>query len=98
MPIKALLRSWPARAAGVGHCLSVGTEVESSRANVALARRYPMVRAVIGVHPHEADAVNDETFRAIESLCEEPGVVAIGEVGLDYYRQHAKPEHQLRAL
>ena len=87
-----------AREAGVRQCLSIGTTVEASRANVALAHRYPEVRAAVGVHPHEAETVTDETLAEIESLAGDPGVAAIGEVGLDYYRQHAAPEHQLRAL
>ena len=87
-----------AQAAGVRSCISIGTTVEASRANVALAQRYPMVRAAVGVHPHEADTVTDETFAAIEALAAEPRVAAIGEVGLDFYRQHAAPEAQVRAL
>ena len=87
-----------AQAAGVRSCISIGTTVEASRANVALAQRYPMVRAAVGVHPHEADTVTDETFAAIDALAAEPRVAAIGEVGLDFYRQHAAPEAQVRAL
>ena len=87
-----------AQAAGVRTCLSIGTTVEASRANVELAQRYPMVRAAVGVHPHEADTVTDDTIAAIEALAAEPCVVAIGEVGLDFYRQHAAPDAQRRAF
>ena len=87
-----------ARAAGVRSCISIGTTVEASRANVALAKRYPMVRAAVGVHPHEAETVTDETFAAIEALAAEPCVAAIGEVGLDFYRRHAAPDSQRRAF
>ena len=73
-----------ARAAGVRHCLSIGTTVEASRANVELARRHPGVRAAVGVHPHDADTVTDESLEAIDRLAGEPEVVAIGEIGLDY--------------
>ena len=87
-----------AQAAGVQACLSVGTTVESSRANVALARRIPMVRAAVGIHPHDADAVTEEALAAIDRLAEDPVVAAIGEVGLDAYRRHASPEAQARVL
>lgn len=87
-----------ARAAGVRQCISVGTTLESSRANVALADQYPMLRAAVGVHPHEADTVTDDTLTQIDALADHAAVAAIGEVGLDHYRQHATPENQLRAL
>lgn len=87
-----------AQAAGVQHCLSIGTTVEASRANVELAKRYPIVRAAVGVHPHEADTVTDETLADIEALAADPVVAAIGEVGLDFYRRHASPANQERAL
>ena len=87
-----------ARAAGVRRCVSIGTTVQASQANIALARRHPMVRAAVGVHPHEADGVTDEVLAAIEALARDPCVVAIGEVGLDEYRLTASRERQQRAL
>lgn len=87
-----------ARAAGVRRCVTIGTSVEASRANLELARRHPMLAVAVGVHPHEADGVSDETLAQIEALSREPGVAAIGEVGLDYYYKHSTPEHQRRAL
>ncbi len=87
-----------AQAAGVRHCLSIGTTVEASRANVELAKRYPMVRAAVGVHPNEADMVTDQVLAEIEALAADPVVAAIGEVGLDFYRHHAAPANQDRAL
>lgn len=85
-----------ARAAGVRQVVSVGTTVETSRANIAIARERPHVCATVGIHPHEADTVTDAMLAELEVLGDEPGIVAIGEVGLDYYRQHATPEHQER--
>ena len=85
-----------ARGAGVVQCISIGTTVETSRANVALARQFPSVRAAVGIHPHEADTVTDAMLAEIEALAADPHVVAIGEVGLDFYRQHAAPANQER--
>ena len=87
-----------ARAAGVRRCVSIGTTVASSRANVELARQHPMVRAGIGVHPDAADTVTEDALAAIESLSREPSVAAIGEIGLDDYRNPIPLPAQVRAL
>lgn len=87
-----------ANAANVPRCVSIGTSVEASQANVALARRFPGVFAAVGVHPNDADSVTDQTFSDIQALAADPRVVAIGEIGLDYYRQDASPANQHRAL
>lgn len=87
-----------ARASGVEACLTIGTSVEGSRANVELARRHPMLRAAVGVHPNDADTVTDETLAQIDALAADPVVAAVGEVGLDEYRQEAAPANQRRAL
>lgn len=87
-----------ARAAGVARCITIGTSVESSQANVALASRYPDVYAAVGIHPHEAETVTDEALATIETLAQAPKVVAIGEVGLDGYRHHASPASQERTF
>ena len=87
-----------ARAAGVVRCITIGTSVASSTASVALAARYPDVYAAVGIHPHDAETVTDESLAAIEALAQAPKVVAIGEVGLDHYRNHASPAAQARAF
>ncbi len=87
-----------AREAGVHACVSIGTTVEGSRANVRIAQAFPQVVAAVGVHPNEADGITEEALAQIEQLAADPRVVAIGEVGLDYYRQHATPANQDRAL
>ncbi|MBE0575046.1 MAG: YchF/TatD family DNA exonuclease [Desulfuromonadales bacterium] len=82
---------------GVGHILTVGCDLESSRASVDLALRYPNVYASVGIHPHDADTVDNETIdeltRMIESVDK---VVAVGETGLDFYRDRS-PRDQQRA-
>lgn len=88
-----------ARDAGVRWCVTIGTTLHASRATVELARRYPdMLRAAVGIHPHEADTVTDAMLDEIDALSQDPTVVAIGEVGLDAYRQHALPANQARVL
>jgi len=85
-----------ARAAGVVACLTIGTDLASSRAAVALARAHPGVRCAIGVHPNDAAEATEEALRELEALAEDPAVAAIGEVGLDYYRQGAPADVQER--
>jgi len=87
-----------ARAAGVSGCLSLGTSLESSRATVELARRHPMLRAGVGVHPELAETATDATLAELERLADESCVGAIGEVGLDDYREHAPMARQVEVL
>jgi TatD DNase family protein len=80
-----------AAAAGVSHILTIGREQA-----VALAERFPGVYAVVGWHPHEAEVVADPS--RIEPLLRHPRVVAVGECGLDYFRDYAPRDDQLRVF
>ena len=87
-----------ALAVGVRQCVTIGTTLDASRANVALAQRYPQLAAAVGVHPNESEAVTDDVVAAIDVVAAQRGVVAIGEIGLDFYRHHAAHDQQERAL
>jgi TatD DNase family protein len=70
--------------------------VANSRQAVQLARAHPeRLRASVGIHPHEAGSATDADFAAIEALSREPEVVAIGETGLDFYRDWAPRDRQI---
>ena len=69
----------------VGLIVNPGCDVESSRAAVALAERYPFVYAAVGIHPENCQGAAEDDFRAIQALTDHPKVRAIGEIGLDYY-------------
>ena len=71
--------------AGVSLVLNPGCDVESSRAAVALAARYPHVYAAVGLHPENCGGCGEAEFAAIRALCGQKKVVAVGEIGLDYY-------------
>jgi TatD DNase family protein len=87
-----------ARAAGVRRMVTIGTDAETTRAALALAEREADVWATAGVHPHDA-AESDEAAQAeVERLAAEPRVVAIGEIGLDFFRNLSPPETQERVL
>jgi TatD DNase family protein len=85
--------------AGIGQIVVPGMDVETSRAAVALAARYPgRVFAAVGTHPHDAATLDAEALGAQRELAAAPGVVAIGEIGLDFYRNLSPRDRQEAAL
>lgn len=70
---------------GVGAIVNVGASLSGCRRALELAAEYPFVYAAIGVHPDEVGFLNEETFAQLESWCRNDKVVAVGEIGLDYY-------------
>ncbi len=87
-----------ATAAGVECILALGVDAANSRTAIALAERHRCVLAAAGVHPHEADGVTDAALDELEELARHPRVAAVGEIGLDYYRNLSPREEQLRVL
>ena len=87
-----------ARDAGVGRIINVGSSLEGSRRSVELSGKYDMVYASVGIHPHEAASVDGIAFDEIKKLAGNKKVVAIGEVGLDYYRNLSPKEAQISAF
>ncbi len=87
-----------ARQAGVSAFVVSGTDLESSWRAVDLADSHSDVYAAVGVHPHDAKDLDDRTLGALERLADSPKVVAIGEIGLDYYRKLSPPEVQMDAF
>jgi len=85
-------------AAGVSRILTVGVDLPSSRAAVALAEKHPAVYAAVGLHPHDARKWNEATARELRALAQHPRVVAIGETGLDFYRNLSPREAQIAAF
>lgn len=73
-------------AAGVNNIITVGTDLESSRQAVLLAEQYPSVYAAVGIHPHEAAQAKPDDLTELQLLCKREKVIAIGEIGLDFYR------------
>lgn len=87
-----------ARAAGVRTMLTIGTDPATSRAAIAIAEREPDVWAAVGVHPHDAAAADESALAEIERLAGAPRVVAVGEIGLDYFRDLSPRADQARVF
>ncbi len=92
---EVLARAAQARVTAI---LNPGTDLESSRRAVALAERYDNVYAAVGIHPHDASTLDKQTLAELRHLAAHPKVVAIGEIGLDYYRDLSPREQQRSAF
>ncbi len=75
-----------ARAKGVNFLINVGSSLEGSRRSVEFAEKYDSIYAAVGIHPHDAENADAAALKELEGLASSRKVVAIGEVGLDYYR------------
>lgn len=73
------------REGGVSHIINVSSSLATLVTTIELARRYDFVYAAAGVHPDEVGVLNDDSFEDIRSAAHSDKVVAIGEIGLDYY-------------
>lgn len=87
-----------ARDAGVGAMIVVGYDVSSSERAVQLAQSLPGVWATVGIHPHDAKSADEDNLARIAELARQPRVVAIGEIGLDFYRDLSPREEQQAAF
>ena len=79
----ALIASFPER--GIGRVINVGASIEMSRATLELAERHTHVYAAVGVHPSDIRDLNEETYTWLKEQTAGEKVVAVGEIGLDYY-------------
>lgn len=86
-----------ARDAGVDTMLTVGEDIADSRKAIEIAERYELSVAV-GIHPHEAKNAPADVVAELRTLLDAPGVVAIGETGLDYYYDHSPRDRQAEVL
>jgi len=103
LPVPGVLEA--ARAAGIERMITVGVDLESSRWSARCAREYPGVYAAVAIHPNDTAAATagqdgaagpaaEDVLAEIETLAGLPEVRAVGETGLDYYRDHSDPELQ----
>jgi TatD DNase family protein len=82
--------------AGVTRILTVGTDVADCRRAIALAERHDGVFAILGIHPHEAGSAPEDDLAELCELLAHPKAVAVGETGLDWFRDYAPRDAQRR--
>jgi TatD DNase family protein len=82
--LPAVLRR--AEEAGIEKIIVPGVDVETSQKAVALSERHPAIFAAVGIHPNDLESFEESAWKTITGLANHPRVVAIGEIGLDYYR------------
>jgi TatD DNase family protein len=87
-----------AQEAGVEKIICVGYDLVSSQEAVLLARKYKQIYAAVGIHPHDAQTLTPEGLEKLRDLAKDPRVVAIGEIGLDYYRDLSPRDKQKEAF
>src|SRR5215831_18441447 len=85
-----------AKDVGIENILAIGcgTGPGSLDCGIKLAEQHDFIYATIGIHPHEAKLTADSDFQALEQLTKRPKVIAVGEIGLDYFYDHSPREVQ----
>lgn len=83
---------------GIESVINVGADLKSSRSTVELAKKYENIYAVIGVHPHSATQLDDRAIDTLRDLAKEEKVIAIGEIGLDFYYDNSPRDVQRSAF
>lgn len=79
---------------GVDYIINVGADMRSSKKSVKLSEKYDFIYAAVGIHPHDADTMNDKDLDTLYEYCNHDKVVAIGEIGLDFYYDHSPRDVQ----
>ena len=82
------------RQSGVDRIINSGSNIRSSRASVDLAKKYDFIYATVGVHPHDAGRTPDNTIDILADLLNNKKVVAVGEIGLDFFRDFSDRDSQ----
>jgi len=87
-----------AQKAGVERIITIGFDLETSMGAIRLAEQYDFIYATVGMHPHDAKLLNNEIIARFRELARHPKVVAMGEMGLDYYRNLSPRSFQQKAF
>jgi len=85
-----------AKQSGVEYIFTVGTEKKDWTRALEIANSHPSLYAILGVHPHNAKEIDDQTYPTLRELCREKKVKAYGEIGLDFFRNLSPREVQLK--
>ena len=82
----------------VKYVVNIGANMDESRVSIELADKYESIYATVGVHPHDVEEINDNSLDQLAKWCEHDKVVAVGEIGLDYFRSQTSKEMQAYAF
>jgi TatD DNase family protein len=83
---------------GVSNAICVGYDLPSSEKAIAIAAQYPHIYAAVGFHPENLQEYSEENIEKLKVMLQNPKVVAIGEIGMDYHWKEMPPELQKRAF
>lgn len=89
---ESLLSGLPGQ--GIGAVVNIGASISTSENTLELTRKYPFIYGAAGVHPNETGELNDHLIECLREMAEDPKMVAIGEIGLDYYWDEQDRETQ----
>lgn len=82
----------------VKYIVNIGANMDESRVSIELADKYESIYATVGVHPHDVEEINDKALDQLATWCKHDKVVAVGEIGLDYFRSQTSKEMQAYAF
>ncbi len=83
---------------GISHILTIGCDLQSSADSIKVAEQYDNIYAAVGVHPHDATEINSQALEKLRTMLSHPKVVALGEIGLDFYRDRSPRDVQRNAF
>ena len=81
---------------GIGYVINIGANIETTKNTIGLAKKYPFIYGAVGVHPSDTDELDEEKFAWLKKQCAHPKIVAVGEIGLDYYWD--EPDKKIQKL
>ena len=83
------------RDSGIDYIINIGSSLSGSQKSCELAQKYDFIYAACGIHPHDADKADEKMLDSLRLIAKKDKIVAIGETGLDYYRNYSRPENQM---
>ncbi|MDD3147713.1 MAG: TatD family hydrolase [Candidatus Riflebacteria bacterium] len=81
--------------AGITRIINAGTSIEDSHRAIEIARKFPVCRSLVGIHPHDASTFNENSLNELKEMASDPCVIGIGEIGLDFHYDLSPRETQI---
>jgi len=81
---------------GISYIVTVGIDIESCRQAIALAEEFEFIYAILGIHPHNAKDIDETTYSLLRDLTRHEKVCALGEIGLDFFRNLSPRDVQIK--